>query len=641
MKWDENLKEPHLSIAGSHAERIGVLAGPGTGKTSYGLMRRVARLLSEGVRGGRILLLSFTRTAAHDLTSKLAELDVEGAEAVKASTLHGYCFGLLQRESVLAVTRRTTRMLLPHEADLMLRDIEGDFGDLKERRAKLEAFQAGWLRRVSDHPSGTALPEERLFETQVISWLKHHKAMLIGEVVPIAYNYLHNNPEAPDLDAFDHVIVDEYQDLNALEQHLLDLLVSRNGNLCVAGDDDQSIYGFRHANRTGILDYQSRDEVEPHAISVCGRCPRIVLAMANALIGHAPNRQKPELVCRSPEDDGDVAIIQWADLDSDIDGTVASIITDVQSGRFEPGDILVLTHRKYIGERIKRGLQANGIPAKSYFREEGLGTSDAQEALALFRILLGDDPVALRVILGIDDKDGRAPAYSRLAKFATQENQSERQVLDRLLNGEKLKVQVSALVARYEHAVNRLQQLNPENLVELVDALFPESNENLLDLRELLLEMLPDSEDARELLERLVASLTQMDIPQEPAFVRVMSLHKSKGLTSRSVYVAALMDGIVPTLPGRLTEEQQAAAVEEQRRLLYVAITRSSNHLVLSSSLAIDLAVARNLGVVVDKQSIRRRGDGFSAKSVASPYLAELGPEAPRPVRGVEWLQSR
>lgn len=605
-------------------------------------MRRVARLLSEGVPGSRILLLSFTRTAAHDLTSKLAELEVEGAEAVKASTLHGYCFGLLQRDSVLAITRRTTRMLLPHEADLMLRDLEGDFGDLKERRAKLEAFQAGWLRRLSDHPSAAALPEERLFENRVINWLKHHRAMLIGEVVPIAYNYLNNNPEAPDLDAFDHVIVDEYQDLNALEQHLLDLLVSRNGSLCVAGDDDQSIYGFRHANRTGILDYQGREEVEPHAISVCGRCPRVVLAMANSLISHASEREKPELVCRNPGEDGDVAIIQWEDLDSEIEGTIASIITDVQSGRFDPGDILVLTHRKFIGERIRRGLQENRVPAKSYFREEGLGTSDAQEALALFRLLLSNDPVALRVILSLDDKDGRAAAYRRLTKFAAEERQSEREVLERLRNGEKLKVQISALVSRYEHAVNRLQQLNGDNLAELVDALFPEHTENLLDLRELLLEMLPDSDDAKDLLERLVASLTQMDIPQEPAFVRIMSLHKSKGLTSPSVYVAGLMDGIVPTLPGRLTEEQQAAAIEEQRRLLYVAITRSSRQLVLSSSLSIDLAVARSLGVVVDKKSIRRRGEGFfSAKSVASPYLAELGPEAPRPLRGVEWLQSR
>ncbi len=91
MSWDDGIEGPHRAIAASEHLRIGVLAGPGTGKTSYGLMRRVVRLLEEGVRGDRILLLSFTRVAAADLRDKVATLDALGAEDVRATTLHGYC----------------------------------------------------------------------------------------------------------------------------------------------------------------------------------------------------------------------------------------------------------------------------------------------------------------------------------------------------------------------------------------------------------------------------------------------------------------------------------------------------------------------------------------------------------------------
>jgi len=153
MVWDDGIAGTHREIAGSTHRRIGVLAGPGTGKTSFGLMRRVVRLLEEGVSGERILLLSFTRVAAADLREKVAALEVAGVETVRATTLHGYCFGLLRQDAVLTVIRRTPRILLPHEVSLMLRDIGGDFGNIHNRR-RLTAghhrvFRGGLGRQLS------------------------------------------------------------------------------------------------------------------------------------------------------------------------------------------------------------------------------------------------------------------------------------------------------------------------------------------------------------------------------------------------------------------------------------------------------------------------------------------------------------
>jgi DNA helicase II / ATP-dependent DNA helicase PcrA len=203
----------------------------------------------------------FTRVAAADLRDKVAQLEATDAEDVRATTLHGYCFGLLQREEVFAVTGRRPRILLEHEVDLMLRDIGNEFGDIRERRRLIEALVAGWARGLADHPGLATSPEERDFENLVMRWLREHQALLIGEVVPEAFRYLSHNPAAEALESFDRIIVDEYQDLNVIEQQLLEVL-SEGRSLCIAGDDDQSIYSVRYANPEGILAFMARSDVE-------------------------------------------------------------------------------------------------------------------------------------------------------------------------------------------------------------------------------------------------------------------------------------------------------------------------------------------------------------------------------------------
>lgn len=359
MAWDEGLTGVHREIAESDAKRIGVLAGPGTGKTTYGLLRRVSRLLETGAcEHSEILLLTFTRTAAQDLVDKVTALGSTGAEEVYAGTIHGFCFGLLQKEAVLKTTGRVPRMLLEHEERVMLRDLQGDFGDIYERGDRLLAFEAGWARKQSDHPGLASDPADKSFGAQVLEWLKHHKAMLIGEVVPLAYQYLRNNPKAEELSRFKHVIVDEYQDLNKLEQELIELL-GRSASLCVAGDDDQSIYAFRYAHPEGIILFAGDDATDDKIITTCGRCPELVLKIANSLIEQAGHRSKDRLTC-TQSIAGSVEVIQWDGLPDEIEGLAAAIAYDVTSERREPGDFLVLVNRREVGYRIRALLRKAG-----------------------------------------------------------------------------------------------------------------------------------------------------------------------------------------------------------------------------------------------------------------------------------------
>jgi DNA helicase-2/ATP-dependent DNA helicase PcrA len=638
--WDDDLEGPHRQIAGSDHPRIGVLAGPGTGKTAYGLMRRVVRLLETGVDGRRILLLSFTRVAAADLRDKVATLDSPGVEYVRATTLHSYCFGLLRRDAVLDVTGRVPRILLDHEVDLTLRDIGGDFGNIHERRRQLEAFVAGWARGQDDHPGIATEDVERAFEHAIMRWLREHRSMLIGEVVPEAYRYLSNNPAAEEFAAFEHIIVDEYQDLNVLEQRLLDVLAQK-ASLCIAGDDDQSIYSVRYANPDGIQAYLAREDVEPHAIAVCGRCPANILALANALIRHAPGRHKPDLQPRKPDSVGASAIVQWPNVETEIEGVVAAIAQDVGSGRREAGDVLILTNWRRIGERIRARLVELEIPARSFFTEEELASDVGREALAVLRLVVNDDDApALRVLLGLGDAAGRTDAYQRLLSVARERSETPKRVLERLEAGENLPLRVPALLKRYARAIGTASRLRDFELPDLVDELLPDDRPEIADLRAVALDALAVSQNADELLRVVVEAITQDAVPQSPDFVRVMSLHKSKGLTSPSVFVVGAVLGVLPTI--RSDEPSAvAAATDEGRRLFYVAVTRAAEELVISGSIAMDLADANARGVIYDRRTIRRVGDRYIVRTIMSPFVSELGPSAPNPVTGEAWLTSR
>jgi DNA helicase II / ATP-dependent DNA helicase PcrA len=145
------------------------------------------------------------------------------------------------------------------EGNTMLDDLVtmGAFGPKRNCTKRIRAFEAAWARLQSDAPGWPDDPVDHAFQAALIGWLRFHQAMLIGELVPEALRFLRNNPGCEARAAFDHVIVDEYQDLNRAEQDLIQLL-SGNRAIAIVGDVDQSIYRFRHANPDGIESYGRR-----------------------------------------------------------------------------------------------------------------------------------------------------------------------------------------------------------------------------------------------------------------------------------------------------------------------------------------------------------------------------------------------
>ena len=521
----------------------------------------------------------------------------------------------------------------------MLRDLDGAFGDIYSRRRLLHAFEAGWAREQSEHP-GLALAEEDLtFEAQVIHWLRHHDAMLIGEVVPIAYDYLKNSPLAPERTQFRHVIVDEYQDLNRLEQEVVNFLRGPDASICVAGDDDQSIYRFRHAHPQGIRDFVADPATESKSILACGRCPQVTVDVANSLMHSAPGRDKADLIC-THENGGTLAIVQWHDLAEEVDGLVSAIVGDISAERREPGDFLVLVNRREVGYRIRTALVSQGITAHSYFQDNALKKSAvAQEALAGLRLLVfpGDRP-ALRVWLGLGESSARATAYNELRRIATTVGVREFEVLVRTVDGADYPVS-RGLANRFKDLQLRLDLVAGLKVSDLVEYLFPSGNQDMELMRELAKEALATASTSAELLERMLHSITQPEVPQSPDFVRVMSLHKSKGLTSPVVFVATAIDGVLPTIDADNSEEEQELDRQEGRRLFYVALTRSGDELVISHPA--QMLSKDAFGMAAGWGKLWREDGELMASCLPTPYLKELGEKQPAAVSGVEWLGSR
>lgn len=389
MPWSDELDplSPAFAIAADRARYIRVVAGPGTGK-SFALKRRVARLLEEdSIDPRRILPVTFTNVAAEDLQRELMQVGVPGCENIRGSTLHSLGMRILSRANVLETTGRVARPLNRFEMDPLLYDLTNRFGTKRIRAKRIRAYEAAWARLQHEEPGHAQAADDREFEQELVSWLRFHEGMLIGEIVPQLYRYLRNNPAAPEKSAYTHVLVDEYQDLNKAEQSVVELLAD-TGELCIVGDDDQSLYSFKHAHPAGI---RSFDEDHPgtsdHEVVECRRCPTRVVSMANALIAHNRDRDARSLEPFAANGQGEIHIVQYPTLAQESAGVAAFIHDQIANRGRRPEDILVLAQRRTIGNPIHDALGARNIPSKSYYIEGDLDSFSAQERLAVLSFL--------------------------------------------------------------------------------------------------------------------------------------------------------------------------------------------------------------------------------------------------------------
>jgi DNA helicase-2/ATP-dependent DNA helicase PcrA len=544
VSWDDNLEGPGRDFAANEAARLRALAGPGTGKT-HSLLRRIARLLEAGHRGTELLVLTFARTAAHDLVDKLLRLGEqdERYREIRARTLHAYSFGVLGGEGFLHASDRVPRIALEFERDFLWQDLQGAFDHtLTGRRELTKAFEAAWARAQTDHPGQPIDGLDQSFQDALLGALRWHKAMLVGEVVPLTLAYLRQNPNAPERDGYSHVLVDEYQDLNKAEQVLIDLL-SENADLAIIGDDDQSIYAFKHANPEGIREFaQSHPGTTDVTFTECRRCPHRVVTLAQTLIQRNPGRIRGPLTARAENPQGDVYNVQWRSIDEEAEGIAMFIQRKVQEG-IDSGMCLVLANSRRIGYAIRVAVQARGVEIRSFLREQAVESEAAQEKLTLLALLANPgDRLALRSWLGLGSATALVGTYRTVLRAAQERGTSVGAVLQAIDAGELNVPRSGPALAKWRDLQAQLEGLEPlrDDLRAVVDAILPDTGldpaeDDLALLRRTAISSIDEAESLAELPDLIRYRIGQPEVPLQTPYARVMSFHESKGLLQISL----------------------------------------------------------------------------------------------------------
>jgi DNA helicase II / ATP-dependent DNA helicase PcrA len=410
---------------------------------------------------------------------------------------------------------------------------------------------------------------------------------------------------------------------------------------CVVGDEDQSIYGFRYAHPEGIVEYpQTHANTHDELLNECRRCPRRIVQIANSLISHNQRLAPKPLNPCAQNVEGTVYIVQHNSVYDEINTLAAYIEWYLAANPAVPaGEVLVLANRRLIGNGIRDVLnnlaQQNHRTwtAQSFYFEDALQTRAAAEGFSLLTLLVdSEDRPALRYWLGAEQQDCRRLPYARLRNHCEQSGLSPRAALQALANNTLQLPYTAPLIGRFAQLEQRLAALMPMDIPELVDSLFPDNNQDTAAVRQVALLIAPNVQTPHELLDELRTDITQPELPgTQGTPIRIMSLHKSKGLTARLVVIAGCVTGIIPSIDPQAPLAEQNRQTQEQRRLFFVGLTRSTETLVLSSAVRMPYAAALKMGMQVAARS------GPNAILQASPFLAELGPSAPQPTSGNAW----
>lgn len=429
--------------------------------------------------------------------------------------------------------------------------------------------------------------------------------------------------------------------MNRAEQGLIELL-SDAADVCIVGDDDQSIYSFKHAHPDGIREWLNANAgADDLGLDECRRCPTRVVEMANSLIGHNIQRPVPRPLNPMPANGmGDVRIIQYRTIAQEVAG-VAALVSQMIANGTPAGDILVLAQSRAFGTPLYEALVAREVPTKSYYAESELSHDNAQQAFALLKLFVNrEDRVALRWLVGVNGNNWHTAGYRRVRAHCEISGVSPWAAMTQLESGVLRLPHTGGIVDSFREIVEALDTLEAlPNLQAVVDQLFPDGQNSTRDVRDLavaILDTRPDC-DRDEFVRELSTVISQPEIPTEIEDVRIMSLHKSKGLSAPVTIIAGCVQGLLPrpTVDGS-TPAEQVQHLEEQRRLFYVGITRvkaapqdgKPGTLIVTYSQQMPMREALAVGIAPAR---RQHGQAILH---ASQFIRELGPSAPHPMAG-------
>lgn len=598
MPWDDGLLDEQklaASYVGSHAR---LLAGPGTGKTLT-LTRRICFLVEEcNISPENILALTFTRAAAHELRQRVQQ-ELGEERCPRISTLHSFALRQLLRNAT-----RISDLPQPlriaddwEERHIILEDLKSllELDHINQAIALLSELSADWQSLTADEADWERrFPNPRFLG----AWSEHRRIYgytLRSELVYQMKKALEQRGDFQLEGPLEHLLVDEYQDLNRCDLAVVRAIASCNAELFIAGDDDQSIYGFRKAHPEGIRRFdQDYQKVRDLPLRICMRCDRDILNLG-LFVARQDIRRKEKIIEPEPKRaKGEVAIFRFRNQDEEAEGIARLCQHLIDDHGLRPQNILILLRSDRNGvfsKPIRERLKAVEIPVSAKTESTGpLDTPNGRAFLSFMRLATNrEDSLAWRTLLNVWCQGIGPGAISAVYDLARREGRSFAQTLT------AAHADASILPSNYQSRLSAAIG----NILARLGELFPgdpkekhETNSELMEVVRSAAESFIESEEEREpilmeferaaellgatSIEELVRAteVASEDIEQEidPNAVNILTMHKAKGLTADAVIIAAAEEQYIP---GRA----QGDAIDDERRLLYVSLTRARHHL--------------------------------------------------------------
>lgn len=584
-----------------------ILAGAGSGKTRA-LTYRIANLVDHGVSPWNILALTFTNKAAREMRERTEALLGGSVKDMWVATFHSCCTRILrsdidklgrdrnfviyddddQTSLIAAIMKR----LGVNDKDITKRQIKEHISEAKNKSTEPERF-------LMDNPylDESVLKVFREYQRS----LKEYNALDFDDLLGKTLELFQSCPEVLQKyrSKFRYILVDEYQDTNVMQYHIVELLAREHGNICVVGDDDQSIYGWRGADIRNILDFE-KDFPGAKVIRLEQnyRSTSNILDAANAVIENNQGRKSKKLWT----DNGRGDRIETFTADSERDEAhfvCRKIMEGVRNG-MNYGDFVVL-YRMNAQSRIPETTMVNyGIPNKVYGGQRFYERKEIKDIMAYLRLIYNPfDDIALKRIINVPKRSIGDASIAELARVAEQEGKS---MLVAALTSENIDPRAMKKIKPFADTMGELIALSrtmplSEFTWGMISALEYETYlkaedkrgevESRMDnLRELIGNIkeiekdLSEGEDALRAFLENVSLVSDIDSMNDGnGAVALMTLHSAKGLEFPVVFMIGMEENIFPT--SRARNDMSNHAMEEERRLCYVGMTRAKQKLYL------------------------------------------------------------
>ena len=588
-----------------------ILAGAGSGKTRC-LTHRIAYMIDEmGVKPWNILAITFTNKAAGEMRERVDRLVGFGADQVWVSTFHSMCVRILRRHIDLlgfdtdftiydtddqkTVIKGICKRLNIDTKMYKERALMSTISSLKDDLIGVREYE---IEAASDYGKAVYAKVYREYQET----LQKNNALDFDDLIVKTVELFKSRPEVLDYyqERFRYIMVDEYQDTNTAQFELVRLLADKYRNLCVVGDDDQSIYKFRGANIRNILDFEKYfPETKVVKLEQNYRSTQSILDAANAVIQNNRGR-KAKTLWTAKEKGNKIHFRQFDNAYEEAEYIAEDVVRKVRKGNAQYRDCAVLYRTNAQARLLEERMIMEGIPYNVVGGTNFYSRAEIKDILAYLKTIdNGRDEVAVRRIINIPKRGIGAATLEKLEDYAEMREISlyeAMEMADEIMSLGKTSAKIRPFVQLIRSLRREAEELTVAELISeiiertgykeyLQDNDSETADDRMANVDELITKAVAYQEmnDEPTLTEFLaeVALVAEIDnVDGDDNRVLLMTLHSAKGLEFPNVYLAGMEDGLFPGQAALWNDNPED--LEEERRLAYVGITRAMNDLTLT-----------------------------------------------------------